>query len=153
MMSINARASLLFAITVVLSRPDTYATPVDAQEHGAATTHVRGDERDPFARPLAEVHDSPAPQPPETNATGLSALAADEVVLNGVLLGATRAVAVVRSVRGTTHVVRPGDRLRDGKVHAISREGLLIVRDTPEHPALGPAGPMWLRLERRSGEP
>ncbi len=94
----------------------------------AATGEGAGGGRDPFERPLAPVSRSPV----EVRAAGLSGLSVDEVVLRGVVAIRGRRLAVLEGPDARAHVVRPGDRLHDGRVQEITPDGVLFRRDAAD---------------------
>jgi hypothetical protein len=83
--------------------------------------------RDPFVRPVR----TPAAPPVDTRVAGdsLSAASYGEIVVRGVVQMRGERVALVQTPDGRHYRVRGGERLRDGRVQAISTEGLLIVPD------------------------
>jgi Tfp pilus assembly protein PilP len=85
--------------------------------------------RDPFVRPVR------TPSAPAVDASaagdGLAAASYGEIVVRGVVQTRGDRVALVQTPDGKHYRVRSGERLRDGRVQAISTEGLIILPDTP----------------------
>jgi Tfp pilus assembly protein PilP len=65
-------------------------------------------------------------------APGLAGLDTAEVSLKGTLQTPSGNVAMLEGTDGRTYVVRPGDKLRDGEVRAISQTALVIVQDVSD---------------------
>jgi Tfp pilus assembly protein PilP len=85
--------------------------------------------RDPFVRHIAvtsEARDQPATVP---RAEGFPGLSIEDIALRGVLQASGGSIAFVQAPDEKHHVIRAGDRLRDGRVHAITVEGLILIAD------------------------
>ena len=112
--------------------------PVRAREASRATGTVggagqapevaRGDGagggRDPFVRPAP-----PGSRPAEARPAGLSGLAVDEAVLRGVVSIREGRLGVLEGPDARAWVVRPGDRLYDGRVQGVTAHGVVLLRD------------------------
>ena len=103
---------------------------VSSQSQGAASATTgpsRSAIRDPFVRPVltpsALVDDRAAGE-------GLAAASYDDIVVRGVVQTWGDRVALVETPDGKYYRVRAGERLRDGRVQAVSPEGVLILPDT-----------------------
>ena len=107
----------------------------------AATGGVAVGGRDPFARPPA-----PDPRRPvEVRPSGLSGLAVDEAVLRGVVSSREGRLAVLEGPDARAYVVRPGDRLHDGRVQEVTGDGVLLLRDAADSvPLADRVVGMWL---------
>jgi Tfp pilus assembly protein PilP len=83
--------------------------------------------RDPFVSLLRRGTDARAStsgsRPP-----GLAGLGVSEVTLRGTLYGREGFVAILQGADQKTYIVRPGDRLFDGTVRAISQKDMVIVQ-------------------------
>jgi hypothetical protein len=106
------------------------AAPPAARPAGSPT-------RDPFVRPVR----TPAAPPVDTRTAGdgLAAASYGEIVVRGGVQTRGERVALVQTPDGKHYRVRGGERLRDGRVQAISPEGLLIVPDTNADDVKGPS--------------
>ena len=94
---------------------------------GQAPEAARGDGagggRDPFVRP------APPGRPAEARPAGLSGLAVDEAVLRGVVSIRGGRLGVLEGPDARAWVVRPGDRLYDGRVQGVTAHGVVLLRD------------------------
>ena len=82
--------------------------------------------RDPFVSLLGRGSFA---EPSGSRAAGLAGLDTAEVALTGTLQTGTGSVAMLEGSDGRTYIVRPGDRLRDGSVRAISQNALVILQE------------------------
>ena len=101
--------------------------------------------RDPFVRPAAPD----SRRPPEGRPAGLSGLAVDEAVLRGIVATRRGRLAVLEGRDARTYVVRPGDRLHDGRVGEITGDAVLFLRDAGDSMPL--AGLLVRRRLRETG--
>jgi hypothetical protein len=115
-----------------------HAAPPESQRAGAANGPAPGGPlRDPFVRPVPAM-----PQPAveyKAAGDGLAAASFEDIVVRGVVLTDRERVALVRVPDGTHYRVRAGDRFRDGRVQAISAEGLVILPDADDAAARRPS--------------
>ncbi len=99
---------------------------------GAAQDAAAGEEaegaRDPFVRPAAPGVARPA----DVRPSGLSGLAVDEVVVRGVVSIREGRLALLEGPDARAYLVRPGDRLHDGKVQEVTGDGVLFLRDATD---------------------
>jgi hypothetical protein len=63
---------------------------------------------------------------------GVAGILVDEVVVRGVIESRGSWLAMVGTTTGRTYAVRPGDRLMDGSVRAITRESIVLLQDVNE---------------------
>jgi Tfp pilus assembly protein PilP len=83
--------------------------------------------RDPFVSLLRRG----TPAVPATvglRAPGLKGLAASEVTLRGTLASQGGFVAILQGADSKTYIVRPGERLADGTIRAITADALVILQ-------------------------
>lgn len=142
-----ARVAMLWA---VVAGPSASALPAGSQSPAVSAGEARqapetviegeaGVGRDPFVRPAAPDSRRPA----EGRPAGLSGLAVDEAVPRGIVSTRRGRLAVLEGPGATTYVVRPGDRLHDGRVREITDDAVLFQRDA------GDSMPLAGRLVRR----
>jgi hypothetical protein len=62
-------------------------------------------------------------------AEGTAGLTTAEISVRGVVNSRGSLVAIVQGADNRTHLVRPGDKLLDGSVKAVTSEGLVILQD------------------------
>ncbi len=84
--------------------------------------------RDPFVRPTTPG----SPRHAEVRPSGLSGLAVHEVVLRGVVAIRGSRLALLEGPDARAYVVRPGDRLHDGRVQEATGDGVLLLRDAAD---------------------
>jgi Tfp pilus assembly protein PilP len=83
--------------------------------------------RDPFVSLLQRGGDID-PAVPTVRPPGLAGLGAAEVTLKGTLASSGGYVAILQGADTKTYVVRPGERLFDGTVRAITPDTLVILQ-------------------------
>jgi hypothetical protein len=105
------------------------AAPATAGPSGSAI-------RDPFVRPVLTPS---APPGGARVGEGLAAASYGDIVVRGVVQTRGDRVALVQTADGKHYRVRAGDRLRDGRVQAVSTDGLLILPDTSAGAVRGPS--------------
>ena len=112
--------------------PGEAPSPLRAREAGQTPGNTTGEAggggRDPFARPSAPE----SPGPVEVRVPGLAGVALDEAVLLGVVASREGRLAVLEGPGGRAWAVRPGDRLRDGTVQAVTADAVVFVRDAAD---------------------
>src|SRR5262245_6186068 len=99
------------------------AKPEEAPEE-PFTYHADG-RRDPFLSPL---NMGPEPGPEAPKGDGLSSLMLAEITVRGVMQSRGVMVAMVAGRDNKTYIVHEGDRLLDGLIKGITREGLVVVQ-------------------------
>lgn len=105
--------------------PAAAATQTDLEPRGF--TYNPEGRRDPFISLLQRGTDID-PQVPAIRPPGLAGLGASEVTLKGTLAGGGGYVAILQGADNKTYVVRPGERLMDGTVRAITPDTLVILQ-------------------------
>jgi Tfp pilus assembly protein PilP len=85
--------------------------------------------RDPFVRHIAVTSEAPDRPATVPRAEGFPGLSIEDIALRGVLQASGGSIAFVQAPDEKHHVIRAGDRLRDGHVHAITVEGLILIAD------------------------
>ena len=60
---------------------------------------------------------------------GLGGIAVDEVVVRGIMQSRGGWVAMIASPSGRTYSIRPGDRLFDGSVRAITPQAVILMQE------------------------
>lgn len=100
--------------------------------------------RDPFVslvrRGTDPRGDARAPRP-----EGLPGLGVDEVAVRGILESRGGYVAMIAAPSGRTYTVRPGDRLMDGSVRAISAQTVVFTQEVSD--------PLSLKKQREVRKP
>lgn len=94
-------------------------------------TYDAAGRRDPFVSLLRRGSDIDR-SAPTTRAPGLSGLGAAEVTLKGTLASGGGYVAILQGVDAKTYIVRPGERLMDGTVRAITPDTLVILQQVTD---------------------
>lgn len=82
--------------------------------------------RDPFLSLVGRGND---PMQGGTQTTGVPGLLVNEVLVKGVIRGRSGYIAMLQGSDTKTYIVRPGDRLYDGTVKAISQEGVVFSQE------------------------
>ena len=71
----------------------------------------------------------PEGAPATARPVGAAGLRVNELVVRGIVNTREGFVAMVGGPDGRTHTVRPGDRLLDGRIRAITPEALIILQE------------------------
>jgi Tfp pilus assembly protein PilP len=100
------------------------AAPAEKTPAESYTYHADG-RRDPF---LTLINTGPEPRPVARKGDGLGALTLAEITVRGVMQSRDSLVAMVAGPDNKTYIVHEGDRLLDGQVKGINREGLVVVQ-------------------------
>lgn len=85
--------------------------------------------RDPFVSLVNRGLDSRPGIDRTARPEGLPGLLVDEVVVRGILQTPRGFVAMVGAPTGKTYSVRPGDRLMDGSVRAITPQAVVLLQE------------------------
>ena len=106
--------------------PPAQGQPVQAEKPAPEpfTYHAEG-RRDPF---LTLLNTGPEPRPVARKGDGLAALMLAEITVRGVMQSRDSLVAMVAGPDNKTYIVHQGDKLLDGVIKEISREGLVVVQ-------------------------
>ena len=81
--------------------------------------------RDPF---VSLVNRGTEARGPLSRPEGIAGILVDEVVVKGVVQSRGGWVAMIGAASGKTYTVRPGDRLMDGTVRAISPQAVVLMQ-------------------------
>ena len=85
--------------------------------------------RDPFVSLVNRGTAGVAGQPGATRAPGVAGILVDEVVIKGIVQSRGGWVAMIGAPSGRTYSIRPGDRLMDGNVRAITAQAVVLMQD------------------------
>jgi len=86
--------------------------------------------RDPFLSLVDRGPEAATSQTPTTRPDGIAGILCDEVVIRGILKSQDDWVAMIGSPSGRTFSIRPGDRLMDGTVRAITAQSVLLSQQS-----------------------
>jgi len=111
-------------------------------------TYAAAGRRDPFVRTVGRsfaptVNLNARPQ-------GLAGLLVSEVIVRGFLESRGSWVAMVAAPNGRSYTLRPGDRLMDGVIRAITADTVVILQDVSD--PLSPVKQREVRKYLRGGE-
>ncbi|MBA3268977.1 MAG: hypothetical protein H0T71_00580 [Acidobacteria bacterium] len=84
--------------------------------------------RDPFLNLVNRGTDVKQGPPAGARPEGLAGVLVDEVVVRGIVQSRGGWVAMVGSPSGRTYSIRPGDRLMDGGVRAITPQAVVLMQ-------------------------
>ena len=107
--------------------PQQAAAPTKNDLEPRGYTYAPEGRRDPFISLLARGTEV-EPTAPTVRRPGLAGLGAAEVTLRGTVAGGGGYVAILQGADNKTYVVRPGERLMDGTVRAITPDALVILQ-------------------------
>lgn len=85
--------------------------------------------RDPFVSLVNRGTGSSAGMPGGTRPEGVAGILVDEVVVRGIMQSRGNWVAMIGTPSGRTYSVRPGDRLMDGSVRAITAQAVVLMQE------------------------
>ena len=106
--------------------PPAQGQPAQAEKPAPEpyTYHADG-RRDPF---LTLLNTGTEPRPVARKGDGLAGLMLAEITVRGIMQSRDALVAMVAGPDNKTYIVHPGDKLLDGLIKEISREGLVVVQ-------------------------
>lgn len=151
--------TLVAGVTVTISRPASAASPapVDVFEGGqtpqpAAPPAPPAQEaapvpppnysydstgrRDPFVSLVNRGADTRPGAPKGPRPEGIAGVMVDEVAVRGIVQSRGAWVAMIAAPNGRTYTIRPGDRLMDGAVRAITGQGVVMLQEVNDPLAL-----------------
>ncbi|HXG88402.1 MAG TPA: pilus assembly protein PilP [Vicinamibacterales bacterium] len=85
--------------------------------------------RDPFISLVNRGTDSGGPQAGSVRPDGIAGILVDEVVVRGIVQSRGGYMAMIGAPSGRTYSVRPGDRLMDGTVRAITPQAVVLMQE------------------------
>jgi len=85
--------------------------------------------RDPFLSLVNRGSDAGPTTARGSRPEGIAGILVDEVVVRGILQTKDGWIAMVGLPSGRSHTVRPGDRLMDGTVRAISAQSVMFMQE------------------------
>ncbi|HQZ39382.1 MAG TPA: pilus assembly protein PilP [Vicinamibacterales bacterium] len=106
----------------------TPPAPPAAPTPPANYTYSVDGRRDPFVALIGRGGVQRGSTRPEVHAEGLAGLTAEELVVRGILQSRGAWVAMVSGPSGKVYNVRPGDRLADGTIRAVTAESVVILQ-------------------------
>jgi Tfp pilus assembly protein PilP len=118
-----------FTATLTAQNPTHAPAPASAAQAEKTpaepfTYHVDG-RRDPF---LSLLNSGPEPRSAARKGDGLASLTLAEIAVRGVMESRGSLVAIVAGPDNRTYIVHEGDRLFDGLIKGITREGLVVLQ-------------------------
>jgi Tfp pilus assembly protein PilP len=108
------------------AQPPSGAPPADAAPPESYSYTLDG-RRDPFVSLLGSGLDQRLGV--TSRAEGVAGMAVSEISVRGTLLSQGNVIAIVQGPDNRTYIVHQGDRLLDGRVQAVTLEGLVIVQE------------------------
>ena len=88
--------------------------------------------RDPFVSLANRGSDGRTVQVNGVRPNGLAGLMVEELVVRGVVQSRGNWMAIVESTTGKAYSIRPGDRLMNGRVLAITSEAVVLMLDVSD---------------------
>ena len=107
----------------------TPAPPATAPPAGEPYTYQSDGRRDPF---LSVLGTGSEPRLASRRGEGPAGMLTEEISVRGIMQSGPGFVALVQGPDKKTYLVRAGDKLLDGTVRAVTREGLTIVQDVSD---------------------
>ncbi len=85
--------------------------------------------RDPFVSLVNRGSDGRGLQPGRVRPEGVGGILVDEVIVRGIVQSRGAWIAMIGSPSGRTYSIRPGDRLMDGTVRAITAQAVVLMQE------------------------
>ncbi len=126
----------LLAATLIAQAPAP-AAPVTAAAVAAAPrldpdyAYNSEGRRDPFVSLVRSGTDARAVRPSGA-IEGIGGLAVDEIAIRGIVAGRGGLIAMVQGPDNKTYLVRQNDKLLDGAVKTITRQGMVIMQEVSD---------------------
>jgi Tfp pilus assembly protein PilP len=92
-------------------------------------SYAPDDRRDPFVSLVNSGVDTRRTATAGTRPDGIAGVLVDEIAVRGIVQSRGTWVAMVAAPNGRTYTVRPGDRLLDGSVRAITAQAVVLLQD------------------------
>lgn len=105
--------------------PADVSPPVTPSPAGQGYAYNPEGRRDPF---VSLVNRGNEMRTTSTRADGIAGVAVDELALRGIVSSRGAFVAMIQAPDGKSYTIRPGDRLMDGTVKAITAEAAVFVQ-------------------------
>ncbi|HEY8536921.1 MAG TPA: pilus assembly protein PilP [Vicinamibacterales bacterium] len=122
---------LLLLLGIVSAQAATPAPPPAESAAEESFTYDPGGRRDPFVSLLRSGSDSRAIRPAGA-VDGLAGLAIADIAVRGVVKARDGYLAIVQAPDRKTYLARPGDRLLDGTVKAITPAGMVLLQEVSD---------------------
>jgi len=122
---------LLLLLGIVSAQAATPAPPPAESAAEASFTYDPGGRRDPFVSLLRSGSDGRAIRPAGA-VDGLAGLAIADIAVRGVVKARDGYLAIVQAPDRKTYLARPGDRLLDGTVKAITPAGMVLLQEVSD---------------------
>ncbi len=111
---------------VAAEKPVGAQPPPAEREPAAAYSYDPEGRRDPFVSLVGRGTD---PKHSGERASGIPGLLVSEVTVKGTMRGRSGYIAMIQASDNKTYIVRPGDRLMDGTVKAVTEDGVVFSQD------------------------
>jgi Tfp pilus assembly protein PilP len=111
--------------TPTASAPGQQAAPVPPPDYAYDPTG----RRDPFVSLVNRGPDTRQGPVKGARAEGIAGVLVDEVAVRGIVHSRGSWVAMIAAPNGRTYTIRPGDRLMDGAVRAITGQTVVLMQE------------------------
>ncbi len=88
--------------------------------------------RDPFVALIHRASTDTQPGGKGQRPEGVPGIMVDELVVRGIVQSRGAWVAVIGASNGKTYMIRPGDRLMDGRVRAITPQTVVLMQEVKD---------------------
>jgi len=102
------------------------APKADEQPESAVASYNGGGRRDPFVSLLGRGQD---PSKSGARVAGVPGLLVSEVTVKGIVRDRAGFIAMIQAPDNKTYIVRAGDKLLDGVVKSINKDGVIFSQD------------------------
>lgn len=109
------------------------AAAPDAPSPSPDYSYDPGPRRDPFVSLVRSGTDAREAAPRATaRPDGVAGVLVDEVAVRGIVQTRGSWVAMIAAPNGRSYTIRPGDRLMDGTVRAISQQAVVLMQEVKD---------------------
>jgi Tfp pilus assembly protein PilP len=119
---------LTFAATVLAQAAPRPSVPDAPPTPPPNYTYEPDARRDPFVSLVNRGTDARDGVPSGNRPEGIAGILVDEVVVKGIVQSRGGWVAMIGAASGKTYSIRPGDRLMDGSVRAITPQAVVLMQ-------------------------
>lgn len=115
------------AQSAAVPAPATAVPAVPSPEEPRGYSYDPEGRRDPFVSLIGRGEDQPV-STPSARPPGLAGLSTSEVSLRGTMQSRGGYVGIVQGADTKTYIVRPGGKLLDGTIRAITADAMVILQ-------------------------
>ena len=134
-LALAGQARLTAGAQTPADTPAAAATPAPAANVPSPSpnyVYAPDGRRDPFVSLLARSVEKPIKPVATSRPDGIGGVGVDEITVRGLVESRGGWLAMVGAPSGKTYSIRPGDRLFDGNVRAITPDAVVLMQDVAD---------------------